>query len=56
MMPKETYLKPEITSEVLEPSTLLVAGSPDGSGGDDGDGGDGVVQYGWGLWAGCCSC
>jgi len=25
---KETYLKPEVTSEVLEPGTLLVAGSP----------------------------
>jgi|PlaIllAssembly_1097288.scaffolds.fasta_scaffold257161_2 hypothetical protein len=24
---KETYLKPEMTSEVLEPETLLVAGS-----------------------------
>lgn len=33
-MTKETYLKPEITSETLEPGTLLVAGSPvDGNGG-----------------------
>ena len=56
MMTKEIYLKPEITSEVLEPSTLLVAGSPDGcgGGGDDGGGGD-VVPYGWGLWGGCCN-
>ena len=33
-MPKEKYVKPEVTTEVLEPDALLCAGTPaDGGGG-----------------------
>lgn len=34
MMSKELYLKPEITSETLEPGALFASGSPAGGDGD----------------------
>lgn len=45
-VPKEAYLKPEITSEVLEPGALLAQGSPDG--------GDDPVWLEAGAWVWAC--
>lgn len=49
IMPKELYLKPEITSEVLEPGALLATGS-----GTNGGGGDEQAWLDAGAWIGAC--
>jgi hypothetical protein len=55
-MRKEPYLKPEVTSEMLEPGELGVRGSPEGGGGDGGGGGGGgPIQALWPLFGICCN-
>ena len=51
-MQKEHYLKPEVTSEVLEPGALGDPGS--GGGGGGGGGGSGPVQMLRPFFGICC--
>jgi len=55
-MRKEPYLKPEVTSDLLEPGELGVrAGSPDGGGGGEGGGGGGgPIQMLMPFFGLCC--
>lgn len=54
-MRKEPYLKPEVTSEVLEPGALGSCGSPGGDGGGAGGGGGGPVQILRPFFGLCCN-
>ena len=55
-MRKEPYLKPEVTSEVLEPGALGCTGSGGGGGGDGGGGGgSGPVQIMRPFFGLCCN-